>query len=246
MGPGPHSATDVRNAIRRQNELAAELAALGDDLVRDVVRHIGVVPAEGGGLKLSEVPQFRTDGKVSGSKVNEYFRVEERVEMILRAIVDSNGTINLARWLQIDTALRKSDLAPGISGGIIGYYWERVRLRSLERTHGSSRVHDQVVITMRGEVEHPRIDAMVIESLDPGANVVKVSLEEDKSGEAVLSSAQKKLFKRVREILKKNPGGAVDPGISVALPPEVLSQLSDPTEVRVIIVGIEEVRAPRE
>jgi hypothetical protein len=172
--------------------------------------------------------------------------VEERVEMILRAIVDSNGTINLARWLQIDTALRKSDLAPGISGGIIGYYWERVRLRSLERTHGSSRVHDQVVITMRGEVEHPRIDAMVIESLDPGANVVKVSLEEDKSGEAVLSSAQKKLFKRVREILKKNPGGAVDPGISVALPPEVLSQLSDPTEVRVIIVGIEEVRAPRE
>jgi annexin-like protein len=248
MGPGPHSATDVRAGIRQQNELAAELAALGDDLVRDVLKHAGVVPAENATLKLSEVPLFQTGGKVSGSKVNKYFRLEERVELILREVVDSNGTINDAKWLQIEKALRESDLDPLISSGIIGYYWERVRLRSLERIRGAGRVFDQVVVDLEGEVQQPRIDALIIESIDPQANVVRVSMEEDKTGRAVLSSAQEKLFDRVNKLLDQKRQGnaeldAVDPGINVVLPPEVLSQLSDPSKVKVIIVGIAEVRA---
>src|SRR5690606_9640597 len=80
MGPGPHTATDIRAAIKEQNELAARLASLGDDLVKIALDELGVVPASGKRLELSKLPRFRTGTKVSGKKVNEYFRRPGRVE----------------------------------------------------------------------------------------------------------------------------------------------------------------------
>ena len=239
MGPGPHSASDVSAGIKRQNELAAELANVSSDLVEAVLKETGLIPVAGQRLDLGKVPAFQANGKVSGSKVNDFFRKDIRVDRILRDIVDSTGGINEAQWLKLQDTLRNTDIDPVIMNGIIGYYWERIRLRALETQLGSGRVFDQVNITMKGQTEKPRIDAVIIKSVDKDANVVRIELEEDKTGRAVLSDAQQALYDRAIKRL-----GKADPDIKVELPPDVLNQLSDPSKVTVIIERFEVERAP--
>ena len=123
--------------------------------------------------------------------------------------------------------------------GIIGFYWEKIRLQSLEAQNGSGKVFDQVNITLKGATEQPRMDAVIVKSIDKDANVVRIEIEEDKTGRAVLSDAQQALFDRAGKTLGKE-----NPDIKVDLPREFLNQLSDPSKVTVIIDRIEVVRAP--
>jgi hypothetical protein len=239
MGPGPHTATDVRAGIKYQNDLAAQLANVSGDLVHAVLKESGLVPVTGKVLELSKVPEFQTNGKVSGSKVNKFFRKPVRVDAVVRTIVDGTGKIDEAQWLKLQDTLRNTDVDPITMSGIIGFYWEQIRLKSLEAQNGSGKVFDQVNITIKDATEQPRIDAVIVKSVDKDANVVRIEMEEDKTGRAVLSDAQQALFDRATKTLGKE-----NPDIKVDLPPEILSQLSDPSKVTVIIDRIEVVRAP--
>ena len=136
--------------------------------------------------------------------------------------------------------MRNTDLEPILASKIIGDYWEQIRLKVLGASFGEENVFIQVPIEIKGAAEDARIDAVIIESVDPDSKTVTIRLEEDKTGRAVLSEGQQ----TVHDLVKAKPN-SVHPELKVTLPPEVLARLrvKDSSEVTVIISDFDEVRA---
>ncbi len=246
MPPGRHTLDAVQAAIRAENQLADQIAALGDDFAQGIFRGLGRVPQRKGVRMVGTLPRFRAGGKPSGSAISAHFRKEGLVEGLVKAVVGDGVAVDAARWRVLRDAIRNTDIEPILQSGIIGHYWERMRLQILRNQHPGKQVLDQVYISVKGVREQARLDAVVIDSIDPHARTIRIRLEEDKAvyraiaDEDALERAQRDVY---NEWLKTGPNKS-NPNLTYDLPETIWQQAGGRGKVEVVIVDFHIGRAP--
>jgi len=189
MPTGKVTPQQVREAIRAENRLIADLASSGNRLVQRLFRDLGDVPLDAQNRRLvsqSASHLVHENGVFSESAVTRFFR--KRAEGIAGAIVDATGAYDRNRWRLVERAIRETDLPTGLKNNIIGEMGEQVRRRMLEQTRNSGdRIVPQLWARARGSTDWARIDHGILSVRD---KTIRVRLEDVKTGGAKMTAAQ--------------------------------------------------------
>jgi hypothetical protein len=147
-------------------------------------------------FRFGDDPTFMHDGVLSGTRIINEFRSENRLTAILNAVIGNNTHISAeieARWINLQKLLKNTDAEPGIYGNIVGELWEQINLRrhlNENRVEGENLFTQFKVYTNPPGKEHARIDLATID-LDNDSRRILINLEEYKAGDNTLTDPQK-------------------------------------------------------
>jgi hypothetical protein len=183
MPPGKHSIASIEAKITEAKELAKKIASAGDNMGDEIW---GVTKT---GDKWKVGSKFTDEtGKISGSKAIAH--IKGKADEIAEALLDSTGAVSQSQWAIFRKTIEKTDLPQVIKNGIIGEMWGKVNVTAYKKIYGATNVFEQVTIKIKGTNIEAVVDAVIKKD-------GKVLFKEFKSGGAVLSAGQEKVYEKM-------------------------------------------------
>nr|WP_255491538.1 DUF4157 domain-containing protein [Hufsiella arboris] len=181
MPKGSHSVAAVEARIVEAQQLAERIAAAGDNM-GDA---IWGASRTGDKWQVGKMFIDEASGKVSGSRAIAY--IKGKSDDIISALLDSSGNLDSTKWKIFRKTIDKTDLPGPIRNHILGEMWDKTNVAAFKKVYGKDNVITQVTIRIKGTDTEAVIDAVI---KDNGS----ILFREFKSGDAVLSPAQKKVY----------------------------------------------------
>lgn len=181
MPKGSHSIASIEARIVEAQQLAQKIAAAGDDM-GDA---IWGTAKTGSKWKVGEKFIDESTGKISGSRAIAH--IKGKADDIAAALLDSTGNLEPTKWKVFRKAIEDTDLPGSIKNHIIGEMWDKANVTAYRKVFGKDNVITQVTIRIKGTDMEAVVDAVIKEN----GNVL---FKEFKSGDAMLSPAQKKVY----------------------------------------------------
>ena len=193
MPAGKHSIEAIASRIEEAKLLAERIAAAGDKMGDWIWG--SAKPTKSTQWKVGEKFIDEASGKVSGSLAIAH--VKGMAKEIAPALLDSAGKLDPAKWKSFRKAIAETDLPSSIKSNILGEMWGRANVEAYKKTFKDANVFEQVYIRIKGTDTFAIVDAVIKDN----GNIL---FKEFKSGDAILSPAQKKVYELMA--LARKPG----------------------------------------
>jgi hypothetical protein len=183
MPKGRQTIAAVEASIEEAKQLASKIAAAGDKMGDTIWGTAG----QGGKWKVGS--KFTDEaGKVSGSRAIAH--IKGQADEIAAALLDSTGAVSKSQWAIFRKSIENTDLPQVVKNGIIGEMWGKVNVTAYKKVFGADNVIEQVTIRIKGTDIEAVVDTVIKKD-------GKVFFKEFKSGGAVLSPGQEKVYEKM-------------------------------------------------